>query len=188
MASRASASRYAKALLDVAAGQGNLSEVASGLAAVASLAAEHPDLSRAFTDPRVTNVARLGVVHAVASRLALPSPVAKLLALLAERRRLELLPEIADVFQERLLAFQNVVPAEVTSAVLLTDDQVAALAERLSRATGSSARVTMHLDPALLGGIVARIGSTVYDGSIRTQLQKVRQQLVEGASSSGVQG
>ena len=182
MGTRASARRYAKALLDVAAQESDLNEIARGLASVAAIISAHHDLLRVLTAPGIATSARVAVARALASRLGLAQPLAKLLVLLAERGRMELLPDIAEVYSERVLAHQNVVPAEVTSAVPLNDDQVGALTHRLSHVTGASVRLSMNVDPAILGGLVTRIGSTVYDGSIQTQLRKVKQQLVETAS------
>jgi F-type H+-transporting ATPase subunit delta len=107
--------------------------------------------------------------------------VAKLLNLLAERGRLELLPDLREVYRERLLAHSNVVRATVTSAAPLSPDDVQRLEASLGGLTGKRVQLETAVDPAIIGGVVTRIGSTVYDGSIRTQLQKMRQQLVEGA-------
>ena len=182
MAMRAIATRYAKALLDVADQQSDVNEVARGLASVAAIISGHDDLLRVLTAPGIATSGRVAVARALASRLNLAPPLAKLLVLLAERGRIELLPDIAAVYAERVLAHQNVVPAEVTSAVPLDDEQVRALTRRLSELTGASVRLSVNVDPAIVGGLVTRIGSTVYDGSIQTQLGKVKQQLVETAS------
>ena len=103
----------------------------------------------------------------------------KLLGLLADRRRLELLPEIAAVYTERLLEHQNVVQAEVTTAVpLVAEATSASRGEPRAAPRASRSRCASSVDPSLLGGVVARVGSTVYDGSVRTQLKKMRDQLV----------
>jgi F-type H+-transporting ATPase subunit delta len=86
--------------------------------------------------------------------------------------------DLTDSFHERLLAHQKVVRADVTSAVPLSPDQTRVLEQSLSQATGKKVEITAAVDPALLGGVVARIGSTVYDGSVRTQLSRLRQELV----------
>jgi F-type H+-transporting ATPase subunit delta len=87
-------------------------------------------------------------------------------------------PEIAQVYAERLLEHQNVVPADVTTAVPLSPEALSRLEDGLRAATGKQITMRVSVDPALLGGVVARVGSTVYDGSIRTQLKKMRDQLV----------
>lgn len=180
MSLRAAASRYARALLAVAAQESDINRVATELQHFVALVAGHDELRRSLATG-VPNHARAGIVRALAEKMALAEPLAKTLVLLAERGRLELVPEIAAVYQENLLAHENIVPAHVTSAVPLTTEETAALTSRLSKATGATVQVETNVDPALIGGLVARVGGTVYDGSIRTQLQKMKQQLVEQA-------
>lgn len=181
MSFRASASRYARALLAVAAQESDVARVGAELQEFADLMAGNPELGRALLAPGVPNHARASVVRAIAEKAGFADPLRKTLVLLAERGRLELLPDVAIVYRERLLAHQNIVPAQVASAVPLSAEQTAALAAGLSKATGGNVQVSASVDPALIGGLVARVGSTVYDGSIRTQLQKMKQQLIEQA-------
>jgi F-type H+-transporting ATPase subunit delta len=108
-------------------------------------------------------------------------PVAKLLKMLADRGRLDLVPMMNEVYRERLLAHRNIVRATVTSAAPLTAEKTERLEASLSGMTGKKVQLDTAVDPSIIGGIVTQIGSTVYDGSIRTQLQKMKQQLVENA-------
>ncbi len=85
------------------------------------------------------------------------------------------------MYRERLLAHQNIIRASVTSAMPLSGDTVNKLEHRLSEVTGKQVQLGAAVDPALIGGIVTRIGSTVYDGSVKMQLQKMKQQLIENA-------
>jgi F-type H+-transporting ATPase subunit delta len=101
------------------------------------------------------------------------------LVLLANSGKLDLIPDLAAAFRERLLAHQNIVRAEVTSAAPLSAAQTDALAASLSKVTGKKVELSVSVDPELLGGVVAKIGSTVYDGSVRTQLAHMRQELVK---------
>lgn len=181
MSLRTSATRYARALFDVAIKESDPVRVERSLTEFVDVMEGHPELSRALTSPTVPQAARVGVVGALTTRAGTEAPVARLLTLLATRGRLELLPMLLEVFRERVLAYQNVVRATVTTATPLSPDTVAALEQRLGTITGKHVRIAMVEDPALIGGVVATIGSTVYDGSLRTQLQKMRQQLVEGA-------
>ena len=98
--------------------------------------------------------------------------------MLADRRRLELLPDLAAVYTERLLEHQNVIQADVTTAAPIGPETAEAIAASLRSATGKQITMRVAVDPSLLGGVVARVGSTVYDGSVRTQLKKMRDQLV----------
>ena len=181
MSLRTSATRYAKALLDVAIKESDPVRIERDLTAVVDAVTTHGELQRVLTSPRTPQAARLGIVKSLTDRATVQPPVAKLLAMLAERGRLELLPELLAVYRERLLAYRNIVRAVVTSAAPLTPDKVRAIEQRLALATGKNVQLETAVDPAIIGGVITRIGSTVYDGSIRTQLAKMRQQLVENA-------
>ncbi|MGQ0734967.1 MAG: ATP synthase F1 subunit delta [Acidobacteriota bacterium] len=176
---RTAATRYAKALFDVALREADPAAVEDALSAVVGAMSEHRDLHRAMTSPGIPAAARMGVMRAMGDALGAPPPLAKLLVMMAERGRLELLPALLDVYRERLLAHRQVVRATVVSATPLTASRVEVLAQGLGELTGKHVAIEATVDPSLLGGVVARIGSTVYDGSIRTQLEKMRQRLVE---------
>jgi F-type H+-transporting ATPase subunit delta len=181
MALKASATRYARALLDVAISQSDPTRIEHELSSFSSLLADHPDLHRALTNPRVPVAARTSLIGALAERAGIDGIVARLLVLLVERGRFELLPAIVDAYRERLLAHRRIVRAQVTSATPLAPERQDGLRKSLSRVTGKDVQLEVETDPALIGGLVARIGSTVYDGSIRMQLHKMRRQLVDGA-------
>ena len=88
---------------------------------------------------------------------------------------------MSEVYRERLLSHRNIVRAAVTSAAPLAAENIARLEASLRTMTGKNVQVETAVDPSIIGGIITRIGSTVYDGSIRTQLTRMRQQLVENA-------
>jgi F-type H+-transporting ATPase subunit delta len=178
MSLKTSATRYARALLDVAVTQSDPSRVESDLTAMANLVTGNAELHVALTNPRVPEGARTALVRALAERTHIDVLVTRLLVLLAERGRLELFPAIAEAYRERLLAYRKIVRAQVTTPAPLSDERTNALRESLSRVTGREVQLDVAVDPTLIGGVVARIGSTVYDGSVRTQLQKVRRQLL----------
>jgi F-type H+-transporting ATPase subunit delta len=178
MSNRTSAARYARALFEVAHKEADLSAVQAELTAVVGTAREHPELGRVLASRAIPDAARRSIVEAVGQKLGVSAPVAKLLGLLADRGRLELLPEIAMVYTERLLEHQNVVQADVTTAAPLSAEAAQRLEATLRSATGKQITMRVTVDPSLLGGVVARVGSTVYDGSVRTQLKKMRDQLV----------
>ncbi len=179
MSLRTSANRYAKALFDVAVEEkADLAQVDRDLAAVVAMMQASPDFAAA-SNRGLTEAARRSLIEAVAGAMHLTVPVTRLLVLLAQSRKLNYLTDLATAYRERLLAHQNVVRAEVTSAAPLTPEKTRALADRLSQVTGKTIELSTSVDPELLGGVVAKIGSTVYDGSVKTQLQRLRQELVE---------
>jgi F-type H+-transporting ATPase subunit delta len=179
MPSRASATRYARALFDVALKESDPAQAERDLAAFAGLMSSNPDLQSALTNPAVPAAGKRGIAETLATRLNVVSPVGKLLALLAERDRLALVPDLLAVYRERLMEYQQIVRAEVTTAAPLSPERAAQIEQRLATATGRRVDVTTHVNPAIIGGIVARIGSTVYDGSVATQLLKMRRKLSE---------
>jgi F-type H+-transporting ATPase subunit delta len=177
MTTRTSATRYARALLDVLRKESTAEQGAQDLATVAALLQQFPELTRAFVNPAIPAARKRALIQELLPKLALSAPVGKLLLLLAERDRLVLLPDLISVYQERLEQLQQVVRAEVTTAAPLPTETVAELQQRLAAATGKTVKVTSRVDPSIIGGIKAQIGGTVYDGSIATQLDAFRQKL-----------
>lgn len=182
MTSRGAAIRYARALFDVAQKEGDVQQVGREVAAFAALVASNDMLARTFSNPAIPAARKRGVVEQLLARSGGVSPVlSKLLLLLADRDRLGLIPDLASAYEARLLDLAQVVRAEVTTAVPLGDDRIAALQHGLAAATGRQVQLQTRVDPAIIGGAVARIGSTVYDGSVTTQLQKVKERLTAAA-------
>ena len=180
MSLRTSANRYAKALFDVALEEkADLTKVDQDLEALVAMMQSSPDLAEASGRGAVTDAQRQSMMEAIAKAMALSAPVTKTLVLLAKSRRLNLIPDLAAAFRERLLSHQNIVRAEVTSAAPLSPEKTKALEDSLSKVTGKKVELSLSVDPELLGGVVTKIGSTVYDGSVKTQLQRMRQELVE---------
>jgi F-type H+-transporting ATPase subunit delta len=180
MSLRSSANRYAKALFDVVIEEkADLAKVDQDLNAVVAMIKASPDLAEASNRGAVTDAQRQSMIEAVSKAMALSAPVTKMLVLLAKTRKLNLIPDLAAAYRERLLSHQNIVRAEVTSAAPLSPEKTKALADSLSKVTGKQVEISVSVDPELLGGVVARIGSTVYDGSVKTQLTRLRQELVK---------
>ena len=177
MTTRGSAARYARALLDVAIEESIADRAERDLSAFAALFAEHPDLERALTHPAVPAARKRALVAELTTRLGAVGPVAKLLGMLADRDRLALVPDLLATYRERLLEHQRVIRAEVTTAEPLSPERAEQLRERLARATGRSVMLTTRVDAGIIGGIVTRIGSVVYDGSLAAQLMKMRDRL-----------
>jgi F-type H+-transporting ATPase subunit delta len=177
MATRASAARYARALFDVALKEGKLEQAERDLAAFADLMASSPDLQKALTNPAVPVTGKKGITDAFVTRLKIVPPAGKLLLLLAERDRLSLVPDLLALYRDRLMEHQQVVRAEVTTAAPLEAGRAEQIQQRLARITGRQVDVSTNVDPAIIGGVVARIGGTVYDGSVATQLVRMRDRL-----------
>lgn len=180
MTNRTAANRYARALLEVAvAEQANLPEVGEQLASFVDLFRQNPALETVMLNPAVPTPRKRAAMVELTG-LAKVSPIlSKLLVLLAGRDRLVLLPDMLDAYRERLLDHQHVVRAEVTTAMPLEASRAQAVEAALAQATGRTVRLSTRVDPSIIGGVVARIGDTIYDGSVTTQLQKMKKRLVE---------
>jgi F-type H+-transporting ATPase subunit delta len=184
--SRGAAIRYARALFDTALAEKiDPAEIYRDLRDFAALAAGHDTLGRILTNPAIPASRKRAVVEQLIARAgSLQPPVAKLLLLLAERDRLALLSAVAQSYERRLMDHQKIVQAELVTAVSLPEDRMRALQTGLARATGREVRLAARIDPSIIGGAVARIGSTVYDGSVTRQLERMRETLAGGAEQA----
>jgi F-type H+-transporting ATPase subunit delta len=177
---RTAATRYARALLDVAQKEKvDLDRIESDLARFAGLLAQHDALRKVLYSPVVPTARKRDAVGAIVQQLDVNPIVGKLLVLLAERDRVIVLPELLATYRQRLLDVQQVVRAEVTTASPLGTAETTAIEQQLARATGRTVRLTTRVDPKILGGLVARVGDTIYDGSITGHLQRMKQRLEE---------
>jgi F-type H+-transporting ATPase subunit delta len=180
MTSRSLARRYAGALFDVVQKQGNLEAAERDLTAMRNLVAGHDQLRKVLETPAVPMQKKRDVLEAIlAAAGPIADPVRRLLLMLAERDRLALLPDLTDAFSERTMSARRVQPADVVTAVPLDDARRAAVTRALARAAGCDITLNERVDPAIIGGMIARVGSTVYDASVTRQLEKMRQQLLE---------
>jgi F-type H+-transporting ATPase subunit delta len=181
MTSRAAAARYARALFDVVLKEGDPVRVETELGVFASGVAGHENLGRALAHPAIPAARKRAILDALIERSGPLTPaLARTLRLLADRDRLVLLSDVAEAYRERLLQHQQIVRAEVTTAVPVPPDRLAAIERGLATATGRHVTVTARVDSTLIGGAVARIGSTVYDGSVARQLERLRERLAQG--------
>jgi F-type H+-transporting ATPase subunit delta len=179
MSRRSSAARYARALFDVTIKESDPVAAENDLAGFVDLVQRSQDLQRMLANPVVSANAKRAVVLQLLERSQPVAPLAKLLLLLASRGRLELVPDILDIYRERLMEHRQVIQAEVTTAAPLPPERLSELQQRLAKITGRTVTMTTRIDQAIIGGVVTRIGSTVYDGSVATQLAKVRERLSE---------
>jgi F-type H+-transporting ATPase subunit delta len=180
MASLASARRYARALFDVASKSGNVDTTLAELKGLGAAIAGHADLQRALTSPGIPLGAKQKVMSELVALQPVSKLVARLLALIVENDDVNELDRVVEAFEQRVLDFHQVVKAEITSAVPLPDDKIQAIEASLAAVSGARVVVTSRVDPALLGGVVAKVGSRVYDGSVARHLARIRARLVAG--------
>jgi F-type H+-transporting ATPase subunit delta len=180
MTNRTAANRYARALFDVAIKeQQDLDALDRDLTEFIDLMKAHPLLEKVLLNPAVPSPRKRAAVAAVIGGAKLWPAVAKLLVLLAERDRLVLLPDLLAAFRERVRDMRRIVRAEVVTAEPLSPERAQAVARGLEQRSGRNVQMELRVDPSIIGGVVARIGSTVYDASVATQLLKLKQRLVE---------
>ncbi len=175
---RAAAGKYARALADVVVARtldaAKTVEEVNALAAVIGGSAE---LRTVLENPSVGSKQKLAVLDALASRLGASRYVRNFAALLVDNRRVAALPEIARQFALELDERLGLAQADVTTARDLDDAEKNLLLGHIERLTSRKVRARYARDPKLLGGAVVRLGSTVYDGSVRGQLQRMKEHI-----------
>ena len=173
------ARRYAEAAFELAQRDGNVDAWLSQLSTVAQVVAD-PQLVHHLEDPHVPLDKRTAVMHEMLGPGMLPQ-VGNLLALALRRRRLESMPQVASEFRRLYNKRAGIVQATATSALALDNTELAALTKRLEQMTGAKIELETKVDPSILGGILVRIGDTLYDGSVRGRLERLRSRLAAGA-------
>jgi F-type H+-transporting ATPase subunit delta len=176
------ASKYARALADLVLdpARGLDPQAAVGeLAAMERMAADSAELRNVLLSPAVTPARKRAVVARLAGELNVSRLILNFLYVLIDHRRTALLPEIRQAFQGLIDERTGWVEAEVMAARELGANERERVAHRLGRLTGKKVRCKFAVNDSLIGGMVARIGSTIYDGSVRGQLEALRRRLAE---------
>src|SRR5262249_22004892 len=169
--------QYANALADVALEQGAADPVLKQLNDFAGVYTESAELRNLLATPSVTSKEKHAVVEKISARLGASKIVRNFLFLIVDHRRTLMIPELAKVFQTVIRERQGFAEASVTSAVEMSDAQKKNLKQSLEKKTGKKIETKYAIDKGLLGGVVVRIGDTVYDGSLRYRLNEVRAKL-----------
>ncbi|MEP6785364.1 MAG: F0F1 ATP synthase subunit delta [Sphingomonadales bacterium] len=162
--------RYAAALFDLAREQKAIETVEGSLATLEQALVDSSDLKRLVTSPLIARGAAANAIKAVAGTLKLDALTANFLGVLASNRRLRQLNNVIAAFRAMAANFRGETTAQVTTAHPLTDGQVTALKAKLKTRVGRDVAVATKVDPAILGGLVVKIGSQMIDASIRTKL------------------
>jgi F-type H+-transporting ATPase subunit delta len=176
------ANRYARALVDVVTASGSQvrpEDAVAQLRAVAEMIAGSAELRTALLTPAIPNVRKRAVMGRLLGEMSVSGLIRNFVYVVIDHRRIGMITEIGEAFEMLMDARLGFVRAEVTSASALDARRSASLEAELSRLTGKRMRLRFAVDSDLLGGALARIGSTVYDGSIRGKLQQLRRQLIE---------
>ena len=171
------ARRYAEALADAAEAQNMLAGTRDELHAFATMVAESRELRDVFASPAIGPVEKSAVLEALVERMK-PTPiVASFLRVLLRNVRIHHIEAVDRAFADEVDRRTGVVMAEVTTARPLTDGERDVLSTRLATMTGKKVKLTFSTDDALIGGVVTRIGSRIYDGSVRARLDRIKEQM-----------
>ncbi|RRH74783.1 F0F1 ATP synthase subunit delta [Falsigemmobacter faecalis] len=173
------ASRYARALFDLAAEGGALQALEADVDALEAALAASADLREVITSPVLTREDQGRAIAAVAAKLNFSELTVHTLALMAQKRRLFTLPQLVLDLRARIADAKGEVTAEVASAVALTAEQSAQLAEVLQTTVGKTVKLKTTVDEALIGGLVVKVGSKMIDTSIRSKLAALQNAMKE---------
>lgn len=171
------ARRYAKAIFDIGSEQGGLDKMGADLRVLAKAMNDSPELVATLSNPAIGRGARKGIVDALLQRIGVVTVTRNAIYLLLEGERLGNLPEISKQLDAMIEEKAGRVMAEVVSAKPLDPSQLSQITATLEKLSGKKVSVSSRQDPDLLGGVVAKVGDTVYDGSLRTQLRNLRDEL-----------
>jgi F-type H+-transporting ATPase subunit delta len=170
---------YARAFTDVVMGNRlDAVRTLSEAQQIATLARQNKELREVWDNPSIPAEQKRAVLDAIVQRVQISRPVRNFFAVLIDKGRTRFLGEIVEQFAHDLNQRLGIAEAEITTARDLSAAQRAELEVDLARITGKKIRARYEQDPSVLGGAIARVGSTVYDGSVKGQLERIRQQLV----------
>jgi F-type H+-transporting ATPase subunit delta len=179
MVSGSLARRYARAIQEIGSAQGNLDRIGADLRTLAKAMHDSPELITLLTNPAIRRADRRRVVDALLQRIAAQPHTANLIYLLLDHERMATLPAISRELDAMIEAKAGRAAAEIVSAKPLDPSQLSQITAALEKLSGKHITITKREDPELLGGVVAKVGDTVYDGSLRTQLKNMRDELAK---------
>jgi F-type H+-transporting ATPase subunit delta len=173
------AGRYASALYSLADEQKQTAEVAAALGSIQAMISESADLQRLVRSPVFSSADQTKALDALMSKAGITGISANFVKLVAAKRRLFALSDMIRGYNKLYDAARGLTRAEVTSAAPLSDDQVAALKDQLRGAAGKDVELAVKVDPAIIGGLIVKLGSRMVDGSLRTKLNAIRTAMKE---------
>lgn len=174
------ARRYGTALADVVIKTGEAASVSSELKTWEEMLASSADLRSALANPAIAHLDKEKVLESLIAKANPSKTTSNFLRVLLRNSRLTELHEINEKFASVLEERSGHIAAQVTSARELSADQKAELRANLEKITGKQVQLNFGIDQDIIGGVITRVGSTVYDGSVRTQLENLREELVNG--------
>lgn len=168
------AGRYAKALFELAGEANAVDNVAADLAAFGAMLAESPDLTRLVESPAFSAEEQTGAVKAVLAKAGIGGLAANFIGLVASKRRLFALPGMIAAYKALVAEAKGIVSAEVTLADEPSAKRIEEIRAALKSVAGKDVDVSIKVDPALIGGLVVKMGSRMVDASLKTKLNSIR--------------
>jgi F-type H+-transporting ATPase subunit delta len=174
------AKRYAKALFNIALEDQQIEQYEQEMSDFVRLLDQLPDLADAIQNPLYPVKAKMSVFQAFSEKSDMTPTLGSFIALLIEKDRVKYLDEITECYHRLIDEHQNVARAQVSAATHLDESTIASIAQTLEQIVGKKIIVEFEKDPELIGGVMARIGDLVLDGSVRTQLYNMKESLKRG--------
>jgi len=178
------ARRYAEALADVATARNQVEQIDNDMRVFADMMNSSSELHDMFASPIVSQTDKLRVLDALISRSNPDQMTANLLRTMLSHHRLQHVAAVYEQFRRSINERKGLIVAEVTTATEVGAVEQEKLGRTLEQMTGKQVEFKFKTDPSLIGGVVTRIGSVVYDGSVRTQLQEIKERLKRGDTAS----
>ena len=173
------AKRYATAIFEIAKENNDLTGLESGINDLSVALTESADLRDVISSPLISRADQQAAITAVGDKMGLHSILRNMLALMAEKRRLFVLPQLIQVLRDMLAEERGEVTADVASAKPLTKTQLEKLSKTLSERVGKAVSINATVDESLIGGLVVKVGSQMIDSSIRSKLNSLQNAMKE---------
>ena len=171
------AKRYVKAVFELARSQNQLDDLAKDMQTAAQIFNDHPELVKFLANPLVNHSGKTEAAHKIFAK-GFSALFGRLIDLLASRKRLEILPDVAELFNIHYKKFRGVVEADVTVAVPVDEKTKDIFAQKVKEISGKdNIDLHFHVDPAIIGGYIIQIGDLRVDDSVRGKLRKIKQNL-----------
>lgn len=171
------ARRYAKAFFELASEQNQIAQIEQDMDTLAQLATQGGDFARFIQNTTVPRAQQSNAIVAIAKHLKVSALSEKFVGTLAQNQRLPVLAQVVAAVQKLIAAHKGEATAEVTSAIELSDAQIKQLADHLKKIMGLTVKINVTVDPAIVGGLVVRVGSKLMDASVKTKLERLHRAL-----------
>lgn len=172
--------RYAEALISIGVEENSCERIESELTKINNVLDENIELKKVLSSPVYPIKNRKEILKEIIKQLDISKNSENFLNLLIDKKRIELLPQILKRYREILDQIVNIVRAKVIVARKMPQELVVKLKESLERYSGKEVLLEIQENPAIIGGVITKLGNTVFDGSIRTQLEKMKKSIVRG--------